>query len=136
MAYLLDTTTLSFILNGNRAVEQKFRAAIKTDRVYASVVSEGELLAGAIRTGRERRAELLTEIPMLLSDLGDVLQVTRKVAASYAWIRGYLLSIGQMISMNDCWIAAVALSENLILAASDADFRRVPGLVLEDWLEP
>lgn len=136
MAYLLDTTTLSFILNGNLAVERKFRVAIASEDVYVSVVSEGELLVGAFRAGRERREELLTTIPLLLSDVTGVLDVTRATAEAYGRIRSDLFAGGRVISMNDCWIAATALCHNFTLVASDRDFRRVQGLALEDWLEP
>jgi tRNA(fMet)-specific endonuclease VapC len=136
MAYLLDTTTLSFVLNGNLPIERKLRAIITNHDVYASVVSEGELLVGAFRAGRERREELLTTISLLLSDLTGVVDVTRSTADTYGRIRSHLFARGQVIGVNDCWIAATAVSQNITLVASDKDFRRVPGLTLEDWLEP
>jgi tRNA(fMet)-specific endonuclease VapC len=136
MPYLLDTTTLSFVLNGNLSVERKLRATITTDDVYASVVSEGELLVGALRAGRERRDELLTTIPLLLSDLTGVLDVTRATADTYGRIRSDLFASGRVISMNDCWLAATALSGNLTVVTHDRDFHAVHDLPIEDWLEP
>ena len=135
MAYLLDTSTLSFILNGNRTVYQRMRTAGATEPVYSSAISEGELVFGALGAGKERRGELRDEISQLLADLAAVLPVTREVALSYARLMRDLASRGQMIGVNDIWIAATAMSAGMTLVTSDSGFRRVRGLRLEDWLE-
>jgi tRNA(fMet)-specific endonuclease VapC len=134
--YLLDTSTLSFILNGNIDVARKLRAVTTTQIAYCSVITEGELLYGAFRAGRQRREDLLAEITLLLSDLTAILPVTRDVASVYGKIKRDLASRGEIIGLNDAWIGATALSGGLTLATSDRGFGRIRDLVLEDWLEP
>jgi len=134
MDCLLDTTTLSFVIDGNRLVIERLKAAANSGAVYTSVIAEGELTYGALRLGRERRQGLLDEISLSLRDLSAVLPVTREVASKYGEILRDLAAQGQIIGLNDVWIAATALSEGLTLVSSDSGFRRVPGLSLEDWL--
>ncbi len=136
MAYLLDTTTISFVLNGNRAVDDAMKRTTRTDLVYTSVITEGELLAGALRLGRELRLELEAKIDLLLANLTGVLPITREVAARYAELRRDLEAQGQAMSANDLWIAAVALLGDFTLVTEDADFNRVAGLAIEHWLGP
>ncbi len=42
---------------------------------------------------------------------------------------------GQSPMTNDYWIAAIALTNALVLVTEDPDFDRVPGLRKENWLE-
>ena len=136
MAYLLDTTTISFVLKGNRIVDNAMRTAIRTDKVYTSVITEGELLAGALRMGQELRVELQEETRLLLADLAGVLPITRQVAARYGELRCELEAQGKMMAVNDLWIAAVALLGGFTLVTDDADFDRVRSLTLVNWLKP
>lgn len=136
MDYLLDTTTLSYVIDGNRLVIARLKAAGTSGAIYTSVISEGELTFGALRLGKERRQELLEEISLSLEDLAAVLPVTRKVARRYGEVLRDLAAKGQIFGLNDVWIAATALSEGLTLVSTDKGFRRVPGLLLEDWLVP
>ena len=135
MAYLLDTTTASYVMDGNEAVARRLRSTLDSESVYTSVITEGELLAGALRMGRSRRQEILEEVNLLLADLTDVIPVTRGVASSYAQLRRDLEGRGRTIGVSDLWIAAIALANELTLVAHDKDFQRVEGLALEDWLQ-
>ena len=39
-----------------------------------------------------------------------------------------------MIGPHDLWLAATCIAENLTLATGNVDeFRRVPGLLIEEW---
>jgi len=136
MDYLLDTTTLSYVIDGNRLVNGRLKAAAASGAVYASVISEGELTYGALRLGKERRRELIKEISLLLNDLAGVLPVTRAVASLYGAIKRDLAVAGQLIPANDLWIAAVAAERDCALIAHDRHFAQVTGLHVEDWFEP
>jgi tRNA(fMet)-specific endonuclease VapC len=51
----------------------------------------------------------------------------------YASLRMNLQSRGLPLSVNDLWIASVALERNLPVASRDADFDRVEGLTRITW---
>jgi predicted nucleic acid-binding protein len=44
------------------------------------------------------------------------------------------LPTGQHIGQNDYWIAAIALTHNLVLITNAPDFDRIEGLSKENWL--
>lgn len=92
-------------------------------------------MAGALRLGRERRAELLELIELMLNDMNEIVPVNREVASAYAELRADLERRGQTPSRNDAWIAATAMAYEFTLVAHDTDFQRIHGLRLEDWYE-
>lgn len=50
-------------------------------------------------------------------------------------LRATLESKGEMIGNNDVWIAAHALATGLILVTNnEEEFRRVPGLKIQNWV--
>jgi tRNA(fMet)-specific endonuclease VapC len=58
-------------------------------------------------------------------------------ARHYAAIQAHLSSIGQPIGPNDTMIASIARSQGVTLITHNtAEFRRVPGLLLDDWQAP
>ena len=134
MPYLLDTDTLSFILNGNPTVAAKKESLNMSELAYSSVITEGELLAGALRMGRGRRLELLGEIKLLLEDVAGLLPVTSDIAHAYGRLRRDLEAEGKMMGVNDLWIAATAMQAEFTLVSHDSDFQRLTGLQVEDWL--
>jgi len=60
--------------------------------------------------------------------------LTSTVVPSYASLRSTLEAAGTPIGANDLLIAAHALALQATLVSADADFLRVPGLQLENWL--
>lgn len=57
-------------------------------------------------------------------------------ARRYAEIRDVLETRRQIIGPNDLLIAAIALTHGLTLVTNNGEFRRVPGLAVEDWIVP
>src|SRR5687768_3844946 len=100
----------------------------------ASVITYGELAFGAEKSQRREQAmnslgELLTLLPLL--------PLPEKAGMRYGAIRATLEKRGEVISSNDLWIAAHALTAGLILVTnSESEFRRVPGLNIENWAAP
>ena len=75
----------------------------------------------------ERLNELTERLPLL--------GVDASAARHYARIRAQLERQGQPIGANDLWIAAQALAADATLVTdNEGEFRRVPGLALENWL--
>jgi predicted nucleic acid-binding protein len=70
----------------------------------------------------------------MLTRFQRILEVTEQVAERYGAIVSQVPP-GQHIGQNDYWIAAIALTHDLVLVTNDPDFERVPGLRKENWLE-
>ena len=72
-----------------------------------------------------------SEIPPLLHGCVDE---QRPVDRHYGAIRSELERVGQPIGSNDLLIAAHAKALGVTLVTNNlGEFRRVPGLVVEDW---
>jgi len=134
MEYLLDTTTISYLLEKERRVSRRFNRLLVSDQAYTSVISEAELIYGALRLQGARGRNLHDEITDLLDRLDEVLPISRQVAQVNADLKPKLAADGRAVPVNDLWIAAVAVSRDLTLVAHDKDFEGIPRLRLEDWL--
>ena len=70
-----------------------------------------------------------------LTELIPVKLLSPSVGEAYGNIRADLSRKGTIIGDNDLWIAAHALSENLILVTNnEREFIRVQDLQVENWL--
>jgi predicted nucleic acid-binding protein len=73
--------------------------------------------------------DLLTDVTLLDFD--------SHCAKRFGEVRGQLLQRGISVSRIDLLIASVALAHNLTMVTDNtADFQNIPGLRLENWLEP
>ena len=129
--YLLDTYVLSaVILQPEGAVTRRI-AHVGEYAVCTSIVVAGELRYGAERSGS---SALKKRVDQTLSAL-EVLDLSAPADACYAEIRHHLTRAGTPIGPNDMLIAAQALSLDLaVVTANVAEFERVPGLRVENWL--
>jgi len=64
----------------------------------------------------------------------EILSLDSSTVPSYAKLRAALESAGTPIGANDMLIAAHALALDATLVSADAEFLRVPGLQVENWL--
>jgi tRNA(fMet)-specific endonuclease VapC len=129
--YLLDTN-ICILIRQNRlpAVIERFRLLAPREAAI-SVTSYGELSFGAEKS--ERRDFALQGLRDLLRFL-PVLPLPDSGGPAYGSIRATLERQGRQISSNDLWIAAHAIAAGLILVTNnEREFRRVPGLNLENW---
>jgi len=75
------------------------------------------------------------DILQQLIALIPVLSLDENVSIQYGNIRQHLQINGKLIGNNDLWIAAHALANKLILVTNNvAEFERVPGLRVENWV--
>lgn len=110
------------------AVEQdRSLSARPPERLAVSVVTVGELRLGvlAAQTGptRARRLETLSAVAAL-----DPLPIDEGVAHAWATLRLALRDSGRRMPINDSWIAATAIANDLAVASQDGDYDDVPGL--------
>jgi len=102
--------------------------------LFVPTIVLGELYAGAYHLGNP--APLLQKIADLLHDV-QILDFDHTCAEQFGKVRGALLQQGISVPTVDLMIAAVALVHNLTLVTNNtADFQRIPGLRLDDWLTP
>jgi tRNA(fMet)-specific endonuclease VapC len=128
--YLLDSDVCIFAMKRRspallRRLDQKAAAAA------ISVVAYGELVFGEVMS--TRRDEAAAHLAALLETL-QVLPLPLDAARRYANVRAELQRVGQPIGSNDLWIAAHALAADVTLVTNnEREFRRVPGLRIENW---
>ncbi len=136
MIYLLDSNAWICHLRQNRPeVTRRLSEIHSADVVLCSVVL-GELRFGAERSAPPRRAANLALISRLRQEFAS-LPFDDQAAEEYGVIRASLAAAGKMIGPNDLMIAAIAITNGLKLVTHNtAEFRRVPGLVVEDWQVP
>lgn len=96
-----------------------------------SVVSYGELRYGVERSrSRERALGLLDALTRII----PVLPLALDASSHYGRILALLSARGEVIGNNDVWIAAHAQAAGLVLVTNnEREFRRVPGLKVENW---
>jgi tRNA(fMet)-specific endonuclease VapC len=130
--YLLDTNILSDLVRNpsGRVAEQVRR--VGEEVVCTSVVVAAEMRFGVLKRGSKR---LGTQVDAVLGAL-EILSLEPPCEHRYAAIRHALERVGRPIGGNDLLIAAQALELGLTLVTHNGDeFRRIPGLKVEDWLE-
>ncbi|MBP0624912.1 type II toxin-antitoxin system VapC family toxin [Cupriavidus sp. LEh25] len=130
--YMLDTNIVSHLLRGHPAVVARV-TAIPIASLCLSAITGAELMYGLAK--RPSATRLACAIDELLRRV-EVLPWTSSVMASYGDARAVLESQGQSMGALDLLIAAHALETGAVLVTNDKAFRRVPGLVTEDWSVP
>lgn len=133
--YLFDTIACSRWRRGDSVLRSKVRDLPPDAAFYTSVISVGELALGIHKAPPEYREKLYQRTKQMLSRFKDILEVTDEVANKYGYIVAQVPP-GQHIGQNDYWIAAIALTHDLVLISNDPDFDRVPELRKENWLSP
>ena len=132
--FLLDTNIISDLMKGERSLAAKRgREAIQQGRIASlctSVVVQCELLFGLLKRPSVRlQAAYDLEMARL-----EVMPLLDTVPPFYARLRVQMEAEGTPMGANDALIAAHAMALNATLVSADAEFLRVPGLRVENWL--
>ncbi len=132
MSFLLDTDMCSAHLKGVGAVSNRFLQYM--GRLHISTITLGELYTWTLRRGSSQRR--LIQLQEMLREL-IVIDVTPVIARAYGELRATLLDHGRPVPSMDLMIAATAIACDLTLVTHNVkDYLDVPGLTIEDWLEP
>ena len=129
----LDTNIIShFMRDATGIAAMRVMTAQDTGRkVMTSIVVQCELEFGLSKRPSRRLELAYAEVMQRI----DVLALDSTVVAHYASIRNVLERQGTPIGPNDTLIAAHALSVDAVLVTdNDDEFRRIPGLQIENWL--
>lgn len=130
---LLDTDVLSEFLRGNPKVVLKVEEYLKEHGVISmSVVTYYEILNGLLYKDTRKFLERFNDF----AALNQVVPLTQRMAEEAASIRAELRRKGQEIGHTDTLIAGTAIASGLLLVSNNTDhFRRIKGLVLENWVK-
>ena len=133
MRYMLDTNVAIHTIR-NRPVEVRRMFTLQQGRICISSVTLMELIYGAEKsTQRDRN---LQDVESFAARL-EVLPYDSAAAAHTGQIRAELAQAGKPVGPYDAMIAGHARSRGLIVVtANRSEFARVPGLMIENWIEP
>ena len=140
MKYLFDTDHISFLQRRSGAEYATLAGRISqcqpTDIAFSIVSFHEQVLGAHTFIGRARTTVDMIRGYRLLSEilqgfmLAPVLPLDAAAATIFDGLRGQRLHVATM----DLRIAAIALSRGLVLLTRNVgDFRKIPGLVTEDW---
>ncbi|MDO8464108.1 MAG: type II toxin-antitoxin system VapC family toxin [Gallionella sp.] len=130
--YLLDTNICIYIKNHRPAEVLARFSKLPPGKVAMSAITYGELCLGAEKSSKPKESRHILE---QLIALIPVLPLDDTVSVHYGKIRQRLQASGKPIGNNDLWIASHALAHKLILVTNNvAEFERVPGLRIENWV--
>ena len=129
--YLLDTNICIYIRRHRPPQVLARFQRLKPGEAAISVITRGELLYGAEKS--QYRARALQQLDELAS-LIPVMPLPEAAAHTYGIIRRQLEARGETIGNNDLWIAAhVKAAELILVTNNEREFKRVPGLKVQNW---
>lgn len=131
MTYLLDSNVCITYLRRRQSVIKQRINALPAASIFICTPVLAELVRGIHRSndpvGEQARVQaFVVRFVMLPFDVS--------AAAEAGRIQAELDAMGLPIGLADVYIAAVAIASNLTLVTHNIrEFRRVTGLVFEDW---
>ncbi len=134
--YVLDTDTLTLFEKNHPVVSAHVRAHQANELAITVLSVEQQLSGWYTELRRARGHEKLARVYLKLANNAkflsrlDILTFSEAAIIRYEQLRSRKINIGKM----DLRIAAVALEQQAILVTRNLrDFRRIPGLQIEDW---
>jgi predicted nucleic acid-binding protein len=136
LPYLLDTNTVSYVMQRRPAIVAKVAEAGGVNNLAVTAITVAELRYGveAMPEGR-RKQDRLASINTILEGL-EVRAFTQDAGAAFGWAAALLEKGGVAWDWPDLAIASVALAEHMTVASNDSFFghvERVCGLRFERW---
>lgn len=133
MKYLLDTNVLSEVIRRapNRGLLQRLNEVAARD-IVTSVVCVAELRHGAARV--VHGARLWDRIVREVLSRVEIIPLREAEAVRAGDLLATLEGRGEPIGIEDVWIAATALENDLTVVTRNLKhFRKIPGLTSESW---
>lgn len=131
LIYLLDSNVCIMHIKGRSPSIDRHLDSLEADKIAVCSVVKAELFYGS--TGSNNPQKALNLQKSFLSQFVS-LPFDDTCAEVYGKIRRDLANAGTPIGSNDLQIAAIALTNNLILVTHNVrEFSRVEGLQIEDW---
>jgi tRNA(fMet)-specific endonuclease VapC len=135
--YILDTDTLTLLSHGHPAVRRAVDAR-SPQELATTIISVEEQLTGwytllrQVRTAQDE-ADVYLRLTVTVTTLAGLRVLTYSLPAIERFKQ--LLAMKLNVGKPDLRIAAIALEEGrIVVTRNERDFRRVPGLVVENWV--
>ena len=131
--YILDTNVLIDFSRGNLPIAYEMMRNSDASLFKVPAIVKSELLLGALKSRDPESMRFRVENLLLPF---EILPFDDACSFHYASIRAHLESEGMTIGANDYLIAAIALAYSAVLVTNNVkEFKRVPGLSIENWHE-
>lgn len=131
--YMLDTNILSHMIRFPEGDAVRMLVDTGVQEACVSAIVASELRFGAAKRGSPRLTQLVEDMLERI----EVVAYGADASRAYARIRLDLARAGTPIGPADMFIAAHALARDMTLVTDNVrEFQRVPGLRVENWLEP
>jgi tRNA(fMet)-specific endonuclease VapC len=130
--YLLDTGIISHLANRpGGALAQRVRS-LAPESVCTSIVVAAEIRFGLAKSG----SQALSDRILLTLSAIQILPLEAPAEEIYGIVRAELQRQGRPIGANQLLIGAHALAlDRTLVTANEREFRCVPGLSVENWLD-
>lgn len=129
--YMLDTNIISDLIRNPQGRAAKRIAKVGESGICTSIIVAAELRYGCAKSGSTRLRKAVED---MLGEIG-VLPFETPADAEYGALRAALETASTPIGSNDLLIAAHARATGAtVVTANTQEFRRVPGLRVENWL--
>lgn len=130
--YLLDTNVLADLARNPAGAAARAIAEVGETSVCTSIIVACEVRYGVAKRASPKLTQRMNE---LLGSIDVLTNLPEDIAVHYGQIRTELESAGETIGPNDLLIAAHARAVGLtVVTGNEREFRRVPGLRVENWL--
>lgn len=128
---LLDTDILSELFKGHKRVKSRAAEYIREHgRLTISHITKYEILKGLKAKKAQKQIDAFTKF----CALNIVLTITDDVIVKAADIYASLKEHGALISDADILVAAIAITNNVVLITNNTThFSRIKGLQLDNW---
>lgn len=134
VTYMLDTNICSFIMRERpESVLLRLEDAVMSGhRIVVSAITYAEMRFGA--SSPRASPNVAVMVDAFVKRLHTVLSWDAAAVDETAKLRVYLGTRGTPIGNNDAAIAGHALAARCTLVSNNTrEFKRVPGLVIQDW---
>lgn len=131
--YLLDTNAISNLITDPLGQVGQRAELVGHNQVCTSVIAAAEIRYGVAKRGS---ADLAMRAELVLGSL-MILPFEPPLDAVYGTVRAGMEKAGTPIGDHDTLIAAHALAlACTVVTDNEREFRRIPGLRVENWLRP
>lgn len=129
--YLLDSNAISDLIHHPAGSVAQHVGLVGSASIRTSIIVAAEIRYGVEKRNSER---LRSRVDAVLGAI-EILPFETPAEFEYGALRAKLERAGTMIGQHDLLIAAHALATGCtVVTDNEREFRRVPGLGVENWL--